>query len=244
MLPEIRLWSSSATFQKGLYHLFLLKRDIDVDAYAGVLRTYQALFFLVATGYLLSNTEIPKPKDHGPAPDPAADLGHRHLRNWGGFPCDHPVAKVSKESVGLLKRVWHARSNLLYRPYMLLQDDRPTRGFFEDCTLQRLIVGIPTAPEIENTYVQLLKAIGEWSQMRDERANRLQDLQDGRANRFLDLLRATYSDLSGRFPRSTLLTRYALILGEARGVAPGFEDYVDEWDHRILSTFGHSETGG
>lgn len=45
-----RVWSSSAAFQKGLYHLFLLNRGSDVDNYAGVLRTYQAIFFIAETG--------------------------------------------------------------------------------------------------------------------------------------------------------------------------------------------------
>jgi hypothetical protein len=62
--PEHRLWSASATFQKGLYHLFILQRRSDADAYARVLRAYQVLFLLVETGYLLDlESKIPKPQN-------------------------------------------------------------------------------------------------------------------------------------------------------------------------------------
>lgn len=225
-LSEHRLWSSSATFQKGLYHLFLLKTNGDADAYARVLRTYQVLFFLVATGYLLSEREIPKPKNHEPAADPAGDLTHKHLRSWEGFRRGHPMAVVSKQSVELLGKVWEARNNLIYRPYMFMQGEGRNGGYFEDCTLRNLMPHVPTLAEIESVYVQFLRAAGEWNQRKDERAGH-----------FLDLLLARYSDRSGRFQTVTLFRRYALVMANTQGMPTAFEEFASEWDRRILAGF-------
>lgn len=170
---EHRLWSSSATFQKGLYHLFLLSRGADPDAYARGLRTYQVLFFLVETGFLLNfETKIPKPKNREPAPDPAGDLEHTTLRHRGGFSREHPMAIVSRRSVDLLEKVWDARNNMIYRPHMQLQDNGHIHGFFEDCTLQDLLSDVPTSSEVENLYAQFLEAIGQWNVDGNERAGR------------------------------------------------------------------------
>lgn len=109
---------------------------------------------------------------------------------------------------------------------MQLQDSGHVHGFFEDCTLQDLLSGEPTASEVESLYAQFLEAIGQWNAT-----------EDGQPGNFPTLLLSRYQDPLERFPAVTLLRRYALILGETQDMGPDFENYEQEWMGRVLSGF-------
>ena len=223
-IEEHRIWSAVASFQKGLYHLFLLRNRLDSDVYSRILRTYQTLFFLVAAGFLMDTArEIPRPRHRELAPDPAGDLEHATLRRWPGFQPGHPLESISKTSVTMLRAVWQARSNLVYRPYIQLVHEGGTRAFFEDCTLQDLLPRVPTERQIEDAYSQFLEGMHQWNVDADERAVL-----------FLTVFHSRYVDSRGAFPPSTLLRRYALILTERSDLHPDFENFEVEWMGRAF----------
>ncbi len=109
---------------------------------------------------------------------------------------------------------------------MRLEDGNHVLGFFEDCTLQDLLSGVPTASEVKSLYAQFLEAIGQWNAK-----------DGGRAGHFLGLLLSRYRDSGGRFQTVTLLRRYALTLGKTQHVGSEFENHENEWMGRVLSGF-------
>ena len=166
-----RVESASAAFQKGLYHLFILKNRQATDIYDQVLRMYQCLFQLNLTELLLDfdfqlsklriqrrlrqrcqNYEQPTRKEL----DPGALVTHATLKNWKGFWQGHPLERVNKQTRDLHERVVESRHNLLYRPFMLDQ------CFWEDCTLIDLLKHLPSTKEIEEVYKDFFRAMVDW----------------------------------------------------------------------------------
>jgi hypothetical protein len=107
-----RVESASAVFQKGLYHLFVLKKRYQVDIFSQILRVYQSLFQVCITQLLLDfdfslnnryihsrltrrckNPERPTRKEL----DPASIVTHTMLeRTWKGFQQEHPLKSASE----------------------------------------------------------------------------------------------------------------------------------------------------
>lgn len=212
--------SASATYLKGLYHLFVLERDLDADAYATGLRTYQALFFLVSTGVLLDSSF----RFHRTQrPDPAAQLEHKDLREWKGFPDSHQLQEICRESQKALTETWDTRNNLNYRPYMMTQG-KNGGAIFEDCELQDLLANMPKPAEIKALYARFLEAIGRWNAS-----------GDSRAARFLEHTITWYEDRAGKLPTMMLPSRYATVLHKSRSIPQGFHHHEHEWFQRLLA---------
>src|SRR5437016_4660077 len=90
--------SASAIFQKGIYHLFVLKNESHNDLFAQVLRLYQSLFQL-CMAYRLLDINVPlQPKGNLRKElrqfneiDPAATIKHYMFEDeqakdfWSGF---------------------------------------------------------------------------------------------------------------------------------------------------------------
>ncbi|HEX7997924.1 MAG TPA: hypothetical protein VF528_05995 [Pyrinomonadaceae bacterium] len=185
-----RIASASAAFQKGIYHLFMLRHRETSDYYAQILRAYQSLFQLCLTQLLLDMDHQLKSKDipvrlrklcwdrENPTRkelDPAAIVTHSVFENgrWEGVKVGHPLRNVSKAAVKLYKRVVDARHNLIYRPFML---DGP---FWEDCTLLDLLSIVPKADEVEQAYREFARAMMEWNTIeREETAKWIKSLTD------------------------------------------------------------------
>jgi hypothetical protein len=176
--PSHRVMSASAVYQKGIYHLFMLKHREASDAYARILRVYQCLFQLCLTQLLLdmeyqlkSRDISPRLKEHcrdreNPTRkeiDPAAIVTHSVFEKgrWTGAKRGHPIHEISKKTIKLYKRVVEARHNLIYRPFML------AGYFWEDCTLLDLLSTVPEVEEIEKAYEGLIPAMLKWNTVED-----------------------------------------------------------------------------
>lgn len=227
--PDHRIQSASAAFQKGLYHLFILKKRETTDVFAQVLRLYQCLFQLCLTELLLDsdydlnkvkiqprlrnfcqNPEQPTRREI----DPAAIVDHTTFekKKWRGFRKGHPLEKVSKCTLELYARVVDARHNLVYRPFML-------DNLYEDCTLIDLLKHLPKTSDVEYAYQDFIKATVDChivEQKVKPPTVTLEDLQSGRASRcagyFLELLFMVYQDQRDNRPTETLLLAYARML--------------------------------
>lgn len=171
--PSHRIMSASAVYQKGIYHLFMLKEGESSDAYARILRVYQCLFQLCLTQLLLDMEYQLKPRDISPRLkehcrdrenptrkeiDPAAIVTHSVFERgrWAGARRGHPIHEISKRTIKLYKRVVEARHNLIYRPFML------AGYFWEDCTLLDLLSTVPQVEELEQAYQEIIRALLKW----------------------------------------------------------------------------------
>lgn len=169
-----RIRSASATFQKGIYHLFMRKNQSKTDLFAVILGLYQCLFQLCLTQLLLDSDFSISSSDirlrrlralctdpNNPTRreiDPAAIVNHSTFErqgNWRGFRIDHSLHLSSVESLKLLQRISDARHNLVYRPFML-------DHLWEDCTLIDLLQTRPTLDEAENTYSVFISGVFKW----------------------------------------------------------------------------------
>jgi hypothetical protein len=169
-----RIRSASATFQKGIYHLFIQKYRYTTDLFAGILGMYQCLFQLCLTQLLLDSDFSISSKDirlkrlralckdpNNPTRreiDPAAIVNHSIFEqqgNWRGFRNNHPLHFSSVESLNLLQRIIDARHNLVYRPFML-------DHLWEDCTLIDLLETRPAVDEAESAYREFISGVLKW----------------------------------------------------------------------------------
>lgn len=226
-----RTESASVTFQKGLYHLFMLKNRPSIDVFGQILRIYQCLFQICVTQLLLDsdfslNRRVPprlkrlcKDPDHPTREelDPAAIVTHTMLeRTWKGFRQGHPLLSSSEHSLDLYRRVVESRHNLLYRPFLLA--DR----FWEDCTLIDLLQDAPEVDEIEQAYRLFLQGIADWhivfmKELRDQNSS-----SKRYAGYFLEQTFTVYRDRRDNRPTETLLLTYARMLN------PGDEQTLQE----------------
>ncbi len=237
-----RIESASATFQKGLYQLFVLKYRPECDAFGYVVRMYQCMFQLCVTQLLLDFSFPLGPKQIPPQLrksckdpskptrreiDPSAIVNHAvfERKRWKGFAAGHPLHLISGRTLQLYERVVQARHNLLYRPFLL------DGCFWEDCTLIGLLRHAPTTDEAEQTYRDFIAAMANWH--RDfvrtmPRSLMLRDLKGMSrpakrdAGYFLELLFSIYRDISSNRPTETLLLTYARMLN------PGDERFLQD----------------
>lgn len=236
-----RVASASAVFQKGIYHLFLLKTREAPDMYARVLRMYQCLFQLCLTQLLLDLDYKLNPKDiskrlrqlcQDPANptrkevDPAAIITHSVFENgrWPGAPKGHYLEAASKSAVGIYLRVVEARHHLIYRPFML---DGP---FWEDCTLMDLLAVTPEVEDIERAFREFVGAMMTWHGDEDRETDRLIEKSNAEGKTFpevvqevggitprivgyfLRMLFMVYEDRRDDRPTETLLLTYARMM--------------------------------
>ncbi len=204
-----RTYSATARFQKGLYHLFMLRKSGTGDVFGKILRMYQCLFDLCSTQLLLdSDFKLKKEKrlkryckDPGQPTrdkiDPAAILNHSTFgNNWKGFKAEHYLFDVSQRTLRLHNRVVETRHNLIYRPFMLAD------LFWEDCTLMDLLGNCPSDEEIEDVYRSFFQSILEWHR-REKKPN---------IKRFIEYLFLVYDDQRKKRPTETLLSYYIRLL--------------------------------
>lgn len=236
-----RVASASAVFQKGIYHLFVLKTREAPDMYARVLRMYQCLFQLCLTQLLLDLNYRLDPDDmfkrlrqlcrdpKNPTRkevDPAAVINHSVFENgkWRGAPKGHHLEAASQSAIGLYLRVVEARHHLIYRPFML---DGP---FWEDCTLMDLLAVTPEAKEIEQTFREFVGAMMAWHADEDRETDRLIEKANTEGKTFpevvkevggisprivgyfLRMLFMVYEDRRDDRPTETLLLTYARMM--------------------------------
>jgi hypothetical protein len=214
--PTHRVESATVAFQKGLYHLFLIKKRSEPDIYGQVIRTYQCLFQICLTQLLLDSSfplngelrhlsrrlrslcQDPNRPTRSDL-DPACLVTHSIFENrrWSGFPIQHSLHSVSQLALDLYGRVVKARHNLLYRPFLL------DGLFWEDCTLINLVGSAPSTDEIEQLYQQFVSAIWDWRAV--EQGSRL-------AQYFIQMLFIVYKDRGSNRPTETLLLTYARML--------------------------------
>lgn len=244
-----RIESATATFQKGLYHLFIVVKRRSTDVFAQVLRKYQSIFQLCLTQLLLDmsfslngrriqrrlrekfckNPKSPTRKEL----DPAAIVTHHTFEEeWKGFPDSHPLSMVSKNSLTLYQRVVEARHNLLYRPFLL------AGSIWEDCTLIGLLGSIPKANEIEQAYRIFIETMLHWHTCKE---NGKFLIGSSQAQYFLRELFLPYKDLHGNRPTETLVSTYT------RELNKGNEQIVEEikeYRNRLVNVRNLSNTPG
>jgi hypothetical protein len=210
-----RVESATAAFQKGIYHLFVLQKRSDPDKYGQIVRVYQCLFQICLSQLLLDarfslnrdTSRLPKRlrqlcRDPGQPTradlDPACIVTHSVFENrkWNGFPEEHPMCLASRHALSVYGQVVDVRHNLLYRPQML-------DAYWEDCTLNALIGGVPSFAEIEVVYREFVNSLWEWRQV--EHGSRA-------AEYFIQTIFIPYVDRTGARPRETLLLSYARLL--------------------------------
>lgn len=169
-----RIQSASATFQKGVYHLFIRKSQKRSDLFAEILGLYQCLFQLCLTQLLLdsdhsissNDIRLKRLRDLCKDPknpnrreiDPAAIVTHSTFEehgNWQGFRSNHPLHLSSVKSLKLLQSIIEARHNLVYRPFLL-------EHLWEDCTLIDLLETRPSVDEVENAYRGFILGVLKW----------------------------------------------------------------------------------
>lgn len=189
--------AASALFQKGAYHLFIVKQQ-ESDAFARVLRLYQCLFQLCSALLLLDDSvdlNLKAQRLQGPLRrrcadssnpsrreiDPAAVLTHSTFDtngDWSGFHAGHPLHAASTQAVALFRRVVEARHNLIYRPFLLASSGGGS--YWEDCPLLDLIAAMPAATDVEHAYRCFGATItDQYREQREERERRLQALSIG-----------------------------------------------------------------
>lgn len=233
-----RIKSASAVFQKGIYHLFILKEEKDSDIFSRVLRLYQTLFQLAITSRLLDFNSSLNFKRDPPRRlrkykqiDPAAIVTHSMFEDsggkefWPGFPSGHPLHMSSMNLLKLLARVVDARHNLMYRPFML-------ENFWEDCTLIDLLKTLPTITDAEQAYREFMKGMLDWHALEQQQEPKRQkmieeyfanlskypasqqrpDIPPVWAKYFFERLFWVFEDRRNDRPTETLLLTYARML--------------------------------
>ncbi len=221
-----RIESASAVFQKGIYHLFILRTNRVVDIYEKVLRVYQCLFSLCSTQLLL-NMNYRFPRSSEPKfnkfrkhcvnqneitrkdIDPAAIIEHNDLNkgNWQ-FPKNHKLGHSSQQTLRLYKRALNTRHNTIYRPFLL------DNSYWENCTLSNLIIDLPKEQEIEDSFRQFLEGMIQWLQLDIKNG----DEDDSYAQDFLQKLFFPYTDEKRT---ETIYIKYARMLN------PDNEDIIN-----------------
>jgi len=227
-----RIKSASATFQKGLYHLFMLTKKEKNDLFELILRTYQCLFLLRETELLLNSKfdfnryknrkdylkeECQNPKQPTRKEiDLVSLLDHSILRNKVNFPShNHPLEKVDYNTLDLYRKIINIRHYVLYRPSML--DD-----LWNDCELIDLLKQFPRITKIEQIYKDFIEAMLDWHEIEQNKPNRtipLEDIDNGRykpspnkiSGFFLSSLFRIYEDDKNR-PTESLFLSYARML--------------------------------
>lgn len=255
-----RVESASAVFQKGIYHLFVLKTRETPDVYARVLRMYQCLFQLCLTQLLLDLDYRLDPKGiskrlrqlcqdpKNPTRkevDPAAIITHSVFENgkWPGTSQGHHLETASKSAVGLYLRVVEARHHLIYRPFML------HGPFWEDCTLMDLLAVAPEVEEVERTFQEFVGAMMTWHADEDGETDRFieKSKAEGKSfpevvkeaggitprivGYFLRMLFMVYEDRRDDRPTETLLLTYARMMNPDD---PRFLESLREYRNLIL----------
>jgi len=234
-----RLHAAAVAYQRGLYHLFILKQDGDIDDYTRGLRTYAAVFQLCATHVLLDKTftfqklpgelrrVIVNDRPTRQKIDAAALVTHSLLtadarngnRGWRvGFSDGHPLRASSELALGLFDRTVECRHTLLYRPFLL----KGAGGYqWEDCPLMDLVEDIPTTEQIENAYTSFARAMRvrageiEEGKSADDFAGTQwsNDLQGNNGPaKFLYYLFEPFEDRTGGRPTESLLLSYGRLL--------------------------------
>lgn len=218
-----RTVSAAVAFQKGIYHLFLLRRNQPNDCYEQIIRTYQCIFQLCVTLVLLDEAFLISLKDlqrlsasvkklcsdpKNPRRneiDPACVLNHSAILNWPGLISTHPLAQPAAEAKALVSRTADARHNLLYRPFLLDDTDPGFEfgPFWEDCTLKALIGGTPMQEEVEVVYSNFASAI--WTWRKNDKISKI-------PSDFIFALFTPYEDTGNKQPTETALIRYARML--------------------------------
>jgi hypothetical protein len=219
--PRHRTESAAAVFQKGVYHLLLLLRAADPDAYGRSLRTYQCLFelchalLLLDLCHQLERDSIPRrvvPQGASKAKvtrdqvDPACIVSHSTFENeeWSGFGEGHPLSTVSRRAMTLHKRSVGARHSLLYRPFLL------AGRRWEDCNLSGLLGQMPTPGEVHDAYMVFTRGILDWSGLERKFVP---------PGYFMSMTSGEYQDQQGVRPTETLLLTYArLLCGDDEGL--------------------------
>ena len=194
---EHRILSASATFQKGLYHLFVISTIKPYDAFDGALRIYQSVFLLVITQMLLDFKFTINYKLRFADKDPAAGIQQNMIKIWSGFESGHPLYEVSKNSKNILDRIIDVRNNLIYRPFYL---NANSFWYWEDCTLKELLQNIPTIKDVEKIYKLFFEAMEIWQSETT--------VEEQRWIPFFDLFMFQNFDNS----KKTLLSSYSLLL--------------------------------
>lgn len=251
-----RTVAAAVAFQKGIYHLFVLRGNPQTDSYEKLLRSYQCIFQLGVTLVLLDEAFLLNALlGHLPGPlkglcgdptnprrdelDPACVITHSVFERskWAGFPKTHTLAPIGTEVLKLYERVVKARHNLLYRPF-LLDNTKPPFSvfapFWEDCTLQGLIGGAPRWQEIEASYRRFAAALWEWRNC---------DRRSEIPQKFIFALFEPYIDRGGQQPPATVLLRYARLLSsDNQAMLAGLLKYrnelVDQDRHAVQSGIG------
>lgn len=218
---EHRVQSACAVWQKGLYHLFVLKNEPTSEMFEKILRLYQCLFqlsltqLLLDTNFNISTDQIPprlrrrcKDPKHPTRKelDPASIVTHTTFeRHWSGFRNGHALHEISLKTLTSYKRTVEARHNLLYRPFMLAPN------FWEDCTLIDLLNDTPKIEDVEQLYQDFIKAILNLHILEQETLRSFGSVKRI-AGYFLDELFIPYRDMRGQRPSETLLISYARML--------------------------------
>jgi hypothetical protein len=237
-----RIRSASATFQKGIYHLFIQKSQNISDLFAAILGLYQCLFQLCLTQLLLDSDFSINSKDirlkrlrdlckdpKNPTRreiDPAAIVTHSAFEeqgSWRGFRASHPLHLSSVKSLKLLQRIIDARHNLVYRPFLL-------EHLWEDCTLIDLLETRPTVDEAETVYREFISAVVKWhneyepKRFEEQKKHLATITKDNYMNPlqhhippvgpgyFLDQIFMIYEDRRDARPTESLLLTYARML--------------------------------
>jgi hypothetical protein len=165
-----RIWSASAMFQKGIYHLFRLRKSDFSDAFDKTLRLYQCVFLICVTQMLLDFEgvqfrKLGKRDKERANNDPGAAITHSWVEKWPGFNSNHLLHEVSQETKQLYQNICDARHNLIYRPYLVARDNI---WFWEDCTLEELLRARPTVNDVEQTYKDFYKSIKSGGDRQDQ----------------------------------------------------------------------------
>ena len=225
-----RVESATAAFQKGIYHLFVLKKKNEIDVYSQIVRTYQCVFQICLTQLLLDenyklNPLIPnlprrlkqhcQNKQHPTRNDldPACLITHSVFENrkWNGFPTGHTLYSVSQHALDLYRNVVDARHNLIYRPFLLDQI------VWEDCTLLNLIKSSPQVDSVEKIHTDFFSGLWDWRAI--ESRTRVSEY-------FIQTLFIPYTDRQNIRPSETLLLSYARMLNPDNGGGPQKLDSV------------------
>lgn len=233
--PQHRISSATATFQKGIYHLYFLVSQDSQEWYAKILRTYQCLFQLCITQLLLDsdfsldakhiqqrlrnlckNPDQPLRSEI----DPAALITHSVFENrkWKGLQKHHPLHLSSVMALDVYHKTVEARHNLIYRPFML-------ENYWEDCKLINLLGSVPSCAEVESAYKTFFGGMLDWVDLEQkemsERFNTKVNASSGDlhdkirpiyASNFLYDLFRPYRDRFGMRPTESLLLTYARML--------------------------------
>lgn len=237
-----RIVSAASVFQKGLYHLFVLEKDANNDIVEKTLRTYQALFQLCLSQYLLDRTELiskirPSLVAHCKDPrnptsaeiDPAVAVIHAKFENgpngWKGHPEASVLCASSRSALSLIYRSTKARHNLIYKPQMLIGNDGK---HWEDCSTQDLIGNLPNCNEVIAAYTQFVRAVIDEQSLELTHRYKVEQEVKARPEATLEILQKNsrwpwadsflheifdvYEDKKDQRPTETILLTYARML--------------------------------